>query len=99
MTNHIEDEFQKLCNNSIKNNEIAIEAISERLSEVTQLSEELDQALKSAQQDCIVFSTTSTSTSTVGEVNNNYIDLPKSEMDNENKPFEVGRFRDHIKIH
>ncbi|ERL83562.1 hypothetical protein D910_01236 [Dendroctonus ponderosae] len=91
VANHIEDEFQKLCNNSIKNNEIAIEAISERLSEVTQLSEELDQALKSAQQDCIVFSTTSTSTSTVGEVNNNYIDLPKidiSSMDNENKPFE-----------
>ncbi|KAF7280803.1 hypothetical protein GWI33_005466 [Rhynchophorus ferrugineus] len=72
--NPSEDEFQSLCQNSIENNEIAIEAISEKLAEVTQLSEELDQALKSAQQDCIVFSTASTSTTNLfNEVNNNYI--------------------------
>ncbi|XP_050302710.1 titin-like isoform X2 [Anthonomus grandis grandis] len=55
------DDFQKLCQNSVQNNEISIEAISEKLLEVTQLSEELDQALRSAQQDYLVFSTASTS--------------------------------------
>lgn len=58
---------------SIANNEIAIEAISERLTEVTGLADELDQALNSAQQDCSVLTETvltssaSTSTSTLTE--------------------------------
>lgn len=45
-------------------NAVAVEAISERLSEVTGLAEELDQALRSAQQDC-AFPTISTGTSSV----------------------------------
>lgn len=50
------------------NNEIAVEAISEKLSEVTSLAEELDQALHSGQQDCLVLTTsTSTSTTTLTE--------------------------------
>lgn len=55
----------------MKNNEISIETITERLQEVTQLSEELDQALQSAQQDCIVFSIHPLEK----EVNNNCVDL------------------------
>ncbi|KAL1501727.1 hypothetical protein ABEB36_007003 [Hypothenemus hampei] len=70
ITHKCKDDFLKLCQDSIKNNEIPIETISEKLSEVTQLSEELDQALTSAQQDCIVFSN-------FAEVNNNNI----SDMD------------------
>jgi FKBP-type peptidyl-prolyl cis-trans isomerase (trigger factor) len=48
---------------SAGDNEIAIEAISERLTEVTGLAEELDQALHSAQQDCSVLTSSATSTS------------------------------------
>lgn len=44
------------------NNATAIEAISERLTEVTSLSEELDQTLKNAQQDCAILTTAATST-------------------------------------
>lgn len=55
----------------MKNNENSIETITERLQEVTQLSEELDQALQSAQQDCIVFSIHPLEK----EVNNNCVDL------------------------
>lgn len=69
--NDSEDEFRHLCQNSVKNNEISIETITERLQEVTQLSEELDQALQSAQQDCIVFSIHPLEK----EVNNNCVDL------------------------
>lgn len=47
------------------NNSIAIEAISERLTEVTNLSEELDQTLKNAQQDCAILTTAATSTTVV----------------------------------
>lgn len=46
-------------------NAIAVEAISEKLSEVTGLAEELDQALRSAQQDCSFPSTSSGTTYTV----------------------------------
>ncbi|KAJ8922121.1 hypothetical protein NQ315_004055, partial [Exocentrus adspersus] len=60
------EDLEELCD-SIANNEIAVEAISERLTEVTGLAEELDQALHSAQQDCLVFSTASTSTSSLTE--------------------------------
>lgn len=86
-----EGEFQKLCQNSIQDNEIAIEAISEKLSEVTQLSEELDQALKSAQQDCIVFSTVSTSTTaTTSETINNCIGSARIDIINmENKSYPL----------
>lgn len=42
------------------NNATAIEAISERLTEVTSLSEELDQTLKNAQQDCAILTTAAT---------------------------------------
>ena len=45
---------------SAGDNEIAIEAISERLTEVTGLAEELDQALHSAQQDCSVLTSSAT---------------------------------------
>lgn len=45
------------------NNQTALEAITEKLTEVTELAEEVDQALFSAQQDCAI-STTSSSTST-----------------------------------
>lgn len=38
-------------------NAVAIEAISEKLAEVTSLAEELDQALRSAQQDSAIPST------------------------------------------
>ncbi|RZC40718.1 hypothetical protein BDFB_002334, partial [Asbolus verrucosus] len=48
---------------SAGDNEIAIEAISERLTEVTGLAEELDQALHSAQQDCSILTSSATSTS------------------------------------
>lgn len=41
---------------SVEDNDIAVEAISERLSEVTGLAEELDQTLQSAQQDCSILS-------------------------------------------
>ncbi|KAJ8954874.1 hypothetical protein NQ318_016810, partial [Aromia moschata] len=58
------EDLEELCD-SIANNEIAVEAISERLTEVTGLAEELDQALHSAQQDCLVLTTTSTSTSSL----------------------------------
>lgn len=44
-------------------NQTAIEAITEKLTEVTNLAEEVDQALQSAHQDCAI-STTSSSTST-----------------------------------
>lgn len=47
------------------NNATAIEAISERLTEVTSLSEELDQTLKNAQQDCAILPTAATSTTVV----------------------------------
>ncbi|KRT84247.1 hypothetical protein AMK59_991 [Oryctes borbonicus] len=47
------------------NNATAIEAISERLTEVTSLSEELDQTLKNAQQDCAILTTAATSTTVV----------------------------------
>lgn len=46
-------------------NATAIEAISERLTEVTSLSEELDQTLKNAQQDCAILTTAATSTSII----------------------------------
>ncbi|XP_066257903.1 SEC14 domain and spectrin repeat-containing protein 1-B [Euwallacea similis] len=77
---HPLDEFYQLCQDSIKNNEISIEIITEKLLEVTQLSEELDQALKSAQEDCIVFSTVPTSSTIISsEINNNCIfELGKS---------------------
>lgn len=38
-------------------NETAVEAIGERLVEITDLAEELDQTLKSAQQDAMISST------------------------------------------
>lgn len=50
---------------SVQDNIIAVEAISEKLIEVTDLAEELDQALRSAQQDCGLLSLSS-STSTSG---------------------------------
>lgn len=62
---------------SAGDNEIAIEVISEKLSEVTALAEELDQALHSAQQDCSILtsSVTSSEPETVVSV--------KTVMDNE----------------
>lgn len=55
---------EDLCD-SITKNEIAVEAISERLYEITALAEELDSTLQSAQQDCLVFTSISTSTSSL----------------------------------
>ncbi|KAG5897359.1 hypothetical protein JTB14_030242 [Gonioctena quinquepunctata] len=63
------EDLEELCD-SITNNAIAVEAISEKLAEVTGLAEELDQTLHSAQQDCSVLSSsssTSTSTSTISD--------------------------------
>ncbi|CAG9824337.1 unnamed protein product [Phaedon cochleariae] len=57
------EELDNFCD-SIANNEIAVEAISEKLAEVTGLAAELDQELQSAQQDCLIFTPTSTSTPT-----------------------------------
>lgn len=45
-------------------NAIAVEAITERLTEVTDLAEELDQALQSAQQDCAISTAPTTSVAT-----------------------------------
>lgn len=59
-------------NQSINLNEgnaTAIESISERLSEVTGLAEELDMALRGAQQDCALnTSTTSTLTPPIKKI-------------------------------
>ncbi|KAF5297174.1 hypothetical protein FQA39_LY12189 [Lamprigera yunnana] len=49
---------------SVQDNEIAVEAITEKLIEVTNLAEEMDQALRSAQQDCgLLTASNSTTTS------------------------------------
>lgn len=70
-------------------NQTAIEAITEKLTEVTNLAEEVDQALQSAHQDCAI-STTSSSTSTatttisVGYINKEIASTsPKMMMMNE----------------
>ncbi|CAH1976523.1 unnamed protein product [Acanthoscelides obtectus] len=52
------EDFEKSVSFS-SGNETAIEAITEKLTEVTLLAEELEQALLSAEQDCLVFATTS----------------------------------------
>lgn len=49
---------------STDDNSIAVEAISERLTEVTDLAEELDQALQSAQQDCAISTVPTTTVAT-----------------------------------
>ncbi|CAG9840250.1 unnamed protein product [Diabrotica balteata] len=62
-----EEELQDVSD-SVAKNEIAVEAISERLFEITALAEELDSAIQSAQQDCLVFTTSiSTSTSSLSD--------------------------------
>lgn len=67
LSSFVTEDLEDVCD-SVANNEIAVEAISEKLSEVTSLAEELDQALHSAQQDCLVLTTsTSTSTTTLTE--------------------------------
>lgn len=67
LSSFVTEDLEDICD-SVANNEIAVEAISEKLSEVTSLAEELDQALHSAQQDCLVLTTsTSTSTTTLTE--------------------------------
>ena len=53
-TSKSENDPTSLSPQTVGENATAIEAISERLTEVTQLAEELDQTLTSAQQDCSV---------------------------------------------
>ncbi|KAF5301257.1 hypothetical protein FQR65_LT00957 [Abscondita terminalis] len=58
---------EDVCDPSVQDNAIAVEAITEKLIEVSSLAEEMDQELRSAQQDCgllTVNSSTSTSAST-----------------------------------
>lgn len=65
-------------NDSELNNQTAIEAITEKLTEVTNLAEEVDQALQSAHQDCAISTTsssTSTATTTISVGNMNKDDL------------------------
>ncbi|XP_031348623.1 titin isoform X3 [Photinus pyralis] len=47
---------------SVQDNAVAVEAITEKLAEVTSLAEEMDQALLSAQQDCGLLTATSSTT-------------------------------------
>lgn len=47
-------EITEIIDSCPEDNIVAVEAISERLAEVTALAEELDQALQSAQQDCAI---------------------------------------------
>lgn len=79
------EDLEELCD-SIANNEIAVEAISERLTEVTGLAEELDQAIHSAQQDCLVFSTASTSTTSLTEPINTISTVCKAMENNPTNP-------------
>ncbi|CAG9864550.1 unnamed protein product [Phyllotreta striolata] len=68
---------------SIAKNEIAVEAITERLCEITLLAEELDFALQSAEQDCLAFSSTSTSTSSSASPDN---DKQQEDMEHQIPP-------------
>ncbi|KAK4877376.1 hypothetical protein RN001_009882 [Aquatica leii] len=62
-TTDAEKADEEICDPSVQDNAIAVEAITEKLIEVTSLAEEMDQALRSAQQDCGLL-TTNSSTST-----------------------------------
>lgn len=81
------EEFQ----NCTSENEIAIEAISEKLSEVTALAEELDQALRSAQQDCSILTCSATSASVTSSEPETVVSV-KRIMDTSASP-EVFRFK------
>lgn len=53
---------------SCDENAVAVEAISEKLTEVSNLAEELDQTLESAQQDCAITTTPTVTVATTTSV-------------------------------
>lgn len=94
LSSFVTEDFEDICD-SVANNEIAVEAISEKLSEVTSLAEELDQALHSAQQDCLVLTTsTSTSTTTLTEPTTSFRKI----MEPNPTETEVSYVNHHLKL-